>query len=203
MTIVFDLFGVLLSSSFSSAQEKLGLLLNRPIAEIAPVYRKWEADFDLGRIDAREFWQRVNTDLGTNIDWQELDSAVLNAIKPLPGSFALLQELQAHPLALLSNTRREWYEQLDGRYHFSQFFNAIFLSYQLRLCKPDPRIYARVQQELSLPPQQILCIDDSAQNIAAAAALGMPGILFTSATKIRRELLKYISFDQCVKLETQ
>jgi len=203
MTIVFDLFGVLLSSSFTSAQEELGLLLNRPVADIAPVYRKWEVDFDLGRIDAREFWRRVNTDLGTNIDWQDLDSAVLNAIKPLPGSFALLQEVQTHPLALLSNTRREWCEHLDGRYHFLQYFSTIFLSYQLHLSKPDPRIYARVQHELSLPPQQILCIDDSAQNIAAAAALGMPGILFTSATQTRRVLLKYISFDQNVKVEMQ
>ncbi len=196
MILVFDLFGVLLSSSLGSAQDELSLLMNRPVEEIAPVYRNRETDFDLGKINSRQFWQRINADLGTSATWQELDNAVLDSIKPLPGSFELLESLQEYPLALLSNTRQEWYQVLNGRYRFERYFTRVFLSFTMHMVKPDPRIYTEVIRELSLPPQQIVYLDDSAQNVAAAAAQGITGILFTNALQARCELSKWISFKE-------
>lgn len=48
--IVFDVFGVLLSSSFASAAGRLAALLERPAEIIQPLYQRWEYPWDRAQI---------------------------------------------------------------------------------------------------------------------------------------------------------
>ena len=51
-------------------------------------------------------------------------------------------------------------------------FNAIFASARIGAMKPDPAFYKHIQRELGSGPGDIIFIDDSVNNVAAALDLG-------------------------------
>jgi len=182
MYIIFDLFGVILSSSFKSSKDRLSGLFNRPAEIIEPVYKKWEKPFDLGKISAKTFWTNINRELGTDINWRLLDKTVLDCLTPVPGSFELLNCFQDKaPLVLLSNTRQEWFDYVNRKYNFSDYFVYKFLSYELKYVKPDPNIFYIVLNELSVKPEKIIYVDDNQENIRIAAGIGLKAFLFENA----------------------
>ena len=73
---------------------------------------------------------------------------------------------------LLSNSWGLDYER-DG---WDTLFDAVVISGEVGLRKPDPAIYALAAQRLALPPEQIVFVDDLRPNVRAAAAAGMVGV---------------------------
>ncbi|MBR6431304.1 MAG: HAD-IA family hydrolase, partial [Muribaculaceae bacterium] len=52
-------------------------------------------------------------------------------------------------------------------------FDALYLSYEMRVMKPDRRIFEMMLEGEQAVPDETVFIDDSAHNVAAAAALGI------------------------------
>jgi putative hydrolase of the HAD superfamily len=73
---------------------------------------------------------------------------------------------------LLSNSWGLDYER-DG---WDTLFDAVVISGEVGLRKPDPAIYALAAQRLGLSPEQIVFVDDLRPNVRAAAAAGMVGV---------------------------
>jgi putative hydrolase of the HAD superfamily len=73
---------------------------------------------------------------------------------------------------LLSNSWGLDYER-DG---WDALFDAVVISGEVGLRKPDPAIYALAARRLDLPPEQIVFVDDLRPNVRAAAAAGMVGV---------------------------
>ncbi len=196
MIIVFDLFGVLLSSGFRSSQQRLKQLFERDLDQIAPVYRKWEIPFDLDRINSKQFWTNINQELGTNVSWKILNEAVLESYHPLPGSLELLKRYRKHfPLYLLSNTRREWFDYLDRKYNLSSFFQKTFLSCNIGVRKPAPEIYHYLLDALNAEPTDIFFIDDELPNVISARNIGITSVVFQSAFETELLLHGQVAFD--------
>ena len=53
------------------------------------------------------------------------------------------------------------------------YFDCVFLSYRMHLSKPDVRIFEEVLRQAGLQAEETLFIDDSRDNIQAAASLGI------------------------------
>lgn len=109
---------------------------------------------------------------------------------PIPGSIAILSRLRAagYSLYALSNWPQEKFQLVRRKYDFFGWFAELFISGELGLAKPDPRIFRLVLERLSLPASQCLFIDDSLKNIAAAQALGFRTIHFLSPQQLEIEL---------------
>jgi epoxide hydrolase-like predicted phosphatase len=73
---------------------------------------------------------------------------------------------------LLSNSWGLEYER-DG---WDTLFDAVVISGEVGLRKPDPAIYALAAQRLALPPEEIVFVDDLRPNVRAAVAAGMVGV---------------------------
>ena len=73
---------------------------------------------------------------------------------------------------LLSNSWGLDYERDD----WDALFDAVVISGEVGLRKPDPAIYALAARQLDLPPEQIVFVDDLRPNVRAAAAAGMVGV---------------------------
>lgn len=94
---------------------------------------------------------------------------------------ALLRLRERYRLFLLSNTNViHWEHSVAGEAFFGwqghrpeDFFERIFLSYELHLVKPGEAIFRRVLEETGLMPAETLFIDDSAANCATAERLGL------------------------------
>lgn len=72
----------------------------------------------------------------------------------------------------LSNFGRETYAMAEKMYPVLTEFDRRYISGHMGVIKPDPRIYAMVEADCGLTASGLLFIDDRADNIAAAAALG-------------------------------
>jgi putative hydrolase of the HAD superfamily len=51
--------------------------------------------------------------------------------------------------------------------------DAVFNSAELGVAKPDPEVFRLVCEGLGLAPEQCLFVDDSAEHVAAAEAVGL------------------------------
>jgi 2-haloacid dehalogenase len=74
------------------------------------------------------------------------------------------------------------------RFDFLRWFDGTVVSSEEGIVKPDPRIFVLLLERYGLQAASTLLIDDSARNIAAAEALGMPTIHFQSPEALRRAL---------------
>jgi 2-haloacid dehalogenase len=98
----------------------------------------------------------------------------------IPHSVALMERLQSRgvPVFALSNFGVESFAYAQTQYDFLNAFDRPYISGQLRMAKPDPAIYAHVEQSSGIAPENLLFTDDRADNIAAARARGWQTHLF-------------------------
>lgn len=104
-------------------------------------------------------------------DWLEMVTPVIE------GSVVLLRALKARgvPVFALTNFGRETFALAQATFDFLNAFDRAYVSGHLGVIKPDPAIYAHVEEECGLPPGGLLFVDDKAENIAAAQARGWQG----------------------------
>ncbi|KNG93217.1 HAD family hydrolase [Pseudaestuariivita atlantica] len=107
-------------------------------------------------------------------DWLKL------AGPPIPRSVRLLRALRAKgvPCLALSNFGIGTFEIAEAEWPFLAEFDQRFISGHMALVKPDPRIYAAVEEESGHAPGGLLFADDRAENVAAAQARGWQTHLF-------------------------
>jgi 2-haloacid dehalogenase len=111
---------------------------------------------------------------------------------PIAGTVDILDELRERnvPIYALSNWSAETFIFAEKRFDFLQWFRAIFLSAEVRLVKPDPRIFECFCKRFALIPEQIIYIDDLLHNVEAARKIGMHAIRFTDPASLRDELVQ-------------
>jgi 2-haloacid dehalogenase len=110
----------------------------------------------------------------------------------IAGTVDILAELRSQrvPVYALSNWSAETFPLARKRFEFLQWFQAIFLSAEVRLVKPDPRIFQRFCETFTLSPEQIIYIDDLQHNVEAAGKIGMHAIQFRDAASLRDQLVQ-------------
>ncbi|MET0724968.1 MAG: HAD family phosphatase [Leifsonia sp.] len=105
------------------------------------------------------------------------------------GTIRVIEDLAAGGtrLALLSNAGPD-FSSFFRNGSFGALFERTFVSGELLLVKPDAAIYRHVLDELGISAEEMVFIDNKAENIAGAAALGITGHVFTSPDELRRFL---------------
>jgi 2-haloacid dehalogenase len=109
---------------------------------------------------------------------------------PIQGTVDLLPRLKQAGFELhgLSNWSSEKFAITRTKYEFFQLFDTILLSGEVKLLKPDPRIFDVLLERIGRPARECLLIDDSPQNIEAARGLGFEAVPFESPDQLLREL---------------
>jgi len=181
--VVFDLYGVLVSSGLESALDDLVSALGRPAEEVEEAYRKAEPQFDRGEIGQEEFWDLVLFALDVKMDWRVLNSIVLSSYRILPDGLALLGAVTdlSNPVALMTNARWSWLEQLDRGWSLLQKFDRVFVSSEFGVRKPEPSFYETVERSLGTSGRNLLLIDDAVENTRVAADRGWRSLHYTAA----------------------
>ena len=151
--------------------------------------------YDEGKLSGVTFWQKFARDSGIAVTPEQL--AELNRLDARmwttqnPRMVAWQQQLKARGLrtAILSNMGDTVLESIEREYAWIQNFDVLVWSFQLGMAKPDPAIYRHTLKRLGTRPEETLFIDDKRVNIEAARALGLQAIEFTTAEKLRQELI--------------
>jgi HAD superfamily hydrolase (TIGR01509 family) len=67
-------------------------------------------------------------------------------------------------------------------------FDAVVISGEVGMRKPEPRIFHYTLERIGLQAEECVFVDDLAENISAAVALGFIGVHHTSYDESAREL---------------
>lgn len=123
--------------------------------------------------------------------WQE--QWPKSIIGEISGTVDLLTRLHqgGYELYGLTNWSAETFPYALQNYSFFSYFKDIVVSGEVKLIKPDPAIYRLLLERNQLRPGDCIFIDDLQENVAAAAALGIHGIQFTSPELLEQSLLEY------------
>lgn len=191
--VVFDLFGVILSSGFESAMTELESLFGIDYKYLKPVYEKWEIPFDKGEINSKQFWDKISKDLQMQINWKQANNTVLNSYKSVDQTIEVVKRYKdVLPLYLMSNTRSEWYKYLDNKFNFSRYFVKEFLSFEYGIIKPNPNFYKCVIDYIGIPRNEIIYIDDKLENVHSGKKLIPNSIQFHNSYEVENLINKMI-----------
>jgi putative hydrolase of the HAD superfamily len=196
--VMFDYGGVI---SQPPSAEDLALLAG--VAGVsAPAflaeYWEWRRAYDLAELDAKGYWQQVGSGLARDFGGAEISELIrldtASWLRLQAGTVALIEDLAAagQPLALLSNAPDELAVAISGLPVAARFGHLIF-SCQLKLAKPDPRCYGRALARLGAGPDEVIFIDDRAENVAGAAAMGLSSVHFTSPDQTRAAVTRRLA----------
>jgi len=154
--------------------------------------QSWNEQQDAGRpfADASASLKLVHPDKAQLIDawFQRYDEMLAG---PILGMVEIIANLNSRgvPLYALSNWSAETFPAALKRFEFLKWFRGVMLSAEVKLLKPDPRIFKLFLGTFAIDPALAVYIDDRGPNVEAAMAFGMHGILFTDAAALRTELI--------------
>ena len=101
---------------------------------------------------------------------------------------AIIQQLKGHyKLAVLSNAPSGLSEWL-GDWKMLDLFDTIFCSGDEGVVKPDPAAFQITLERLGVKPNEAVFIDDTFEHVEASRKVGLHGLLFTTAKKLKEEL---------------
>lgn len=150
-----------------------------------------EISFGRGEISPEEFYNKIGQEVKISF---EKFKTIWNDIffPPKEEMVKLLGELKGrYKLYLLSNTNALHFEYVKNKYEILEIFEEYILSYQVGVSKPDKRIYLEALARSNSPPERCIYIDDIKEFAEAATKVGMKGIHFEGAKKLRRKLQEY------------
>lgn len=189
--IIFDLGGVLVGlhpERCIDAFRKVGCGV---LANYVEEHRTEDLflDTELGRISQGEFCDEVRRMSATDTSDADIVWAWNQLLTGIP--VAKLKRLQwlksrGYRLFLLSNTNvmhwtlcRDHFFTVDGL-TADDYFERIFLSYEMHLAKPSNEIFAQALGEAGIKAEETLFVDDREENCEGAARLGIDTLLETT-----------------------
>ena len=118
--------------------------------------------------------------------WLELAAPVIEH------SVRLLRALRVRgiPVHALTNFGIESFALAKEHHDFLGEFDRAFVSGHMGVIKPDPRIYALVEEGTGLTGEALLFVDDRPDNIAAAEARGWRAHLFEGPKEWAERLVR-------------
>ena len=146
--------------------------------------RRLLVDFECGRMAERDFEIRLGAKLGVSDD--HLTDRLFANLGAEPSMVEAVVEARRAGIrtGLLSNS---WGGRYD-RSRWEEMFDATVISGELDMRKPDPAIYVLAAERLALPADDIVFVDDIAQNLEPARELGMATIHHTAPSTTLAEL---------------
>ena len=180
--VIFDLGGVLIRTEDHRPRQMLADSLGVTVSDLEKIFFGGESGdaAQRGDIPATEHWENVRVAL--NLLPEEMDSArdtffsgdVLD--KELLDYIANLRP--RYRTVALSNAFSDARYSLLSKWKIGEAFDQIYISAEMGMMKPDPRIFETVLSQLSLAPAAAVFVDDFAHNVQGAQAVGMQAIWF-------------------------
>ncbi|MGB5556786.1 MAG: HAD-IA family hydrolase [Paracoccaceae bacterium] len=94
--------------------------------------------------------------------------------KPCADMLGLVAQVRRAGLlqVIATNNEHRRTEFIETEMGFSRHMDAVFSSGRMKVAKPDAGYFRHIEDQLGLEPDQIMLVDDHAENVAAAQACG-------------------------------
>lgn len=190
--IIFDLGGVLLRTADFSHRERLAASLNMDRHELEEfIFGGKSGDkAQRGEISVQQHWEALQRQLNCSAqDFQDLldeffsqdllDEDLVDYVRKLHKNYKT---------ALLSNAWDDLRQVIAQKWHFEDAFDTMIISAEVRLAKPDPKIFRLTLDRVGAAANEAIFVDDFQRNVVAAKTVGLHAIRFQTSQQVREEM---------------
>ncbi len=194
--VIFDMGGVLLLTGDESRRRTWEARLG--LAEGGLFRTVFGSEVDrraaIGQVPASAVWEYVGEKLGVQGEQlKELERDFWFGGLVNTTLVEFIRELRPqYKTAVLSNAWSDARAAITDEFGLAGYFDTMVFSAEEGVVKPDKRIYRIVTDRLGVQFEEATFIDDVAENIAAARALGMLGVQYQSPTQTIAEVKSYL-----------
>ena len=184
--VLWDVMGTLVQDPFfAEMPEFFGMTFDAMLEAKHP--RAW-VEFELGERSEEDFLANFFAD-GRDFDRSGFVGTVRSSYRWLPGVEGLLAELRDAGFTMHAFSNYPvWYRLVEERLSPSRFLDWTFVSCITGLRKPEPAAYEHVLNELGVPAERCVFIDDRVGNCEAARQVGIRSVLFEGVGPLRASL---------------
>lgn len=191
--IYFDWGGVLINDPAPELITYCAEYLKVSEEEFGRVHKKFEPDFQKGKISEDELWEKACFELGvpkprTRSLWGDAVRYIFSEKKEV---FVLIRSLRrnGYKIGFLSNT------EIPAMNFFQEqgykVFDSVISSCVEGTRKPGREIYEIALKRLGVKPEEAVFVDDKKENIEGAEKVGMKTVLFKNIEKLKQELISF------------
>jgi putative hydrolase of the HAD superfamily len=193
--VAFDYGMVLSGPPEPQAREHLHRITGLSPEEFERYYWVDRHAYDRGDLAGIAFWQKLTADAALSLsptavaELNHWDARMWTTQNPRMLEWHTALKQSGIRTAILSNMGDSVLESIERTFAWTQEFDVLIWSYQHRLAKPEPAIYQLLLEKLGTAAEETLFLDDKAENIAAARALGIRAFQFSTAEQLRHDLI--------------
>ncbi len=155
-------------------------------SDVNPVHALERGECTVAQFERHLAARLVRTD-GKPVLADGLLTRMLSASVPVPAMYELIRDLRARGVrtALLSNS---WGAGGYPRQDFPELFDAVVISGEVGMRKPEPRIFHHTAGLLGAAAGECVFVDDLEANVKAAVGCGMTGVHHTDPLSTQQRL---------------
>ena len=182
--VVFDYGNVLCLEQTLEDMKDMALVCGIAHERFSEIYWKLRPPYDRGDIDGPAYWTAVAGQQELSLSGDQIATLITldceSITRPNQGTvqWAELLHHEGVRLSLLSNMPLELSRHVTKFFPSLSSFEYLIYSCDYGSIKPEPAIFRKCLDLLKTPAQDILYLDDRAENVEAAARLGINSVLF-------------------------
>lgn len=172
--IILDMYGVIVKQT----GDDFVPYVQQTFPDLKPeeIYTPW-FKADIGELTSLEVWAEI----GFQGDLEKIEKEYLDTIELNDGFLDFIKAVRKkYKLAIISNDSSRWSKYLREKFDLNQYFDVISISGDLKIQKPDQRIFQLTIEKLAVSAEDCLYIDDREGNLEAANQMGMNTIMLDS-----------------------
>lgn len=199
--IVFDYGGVMTSSTMPLRVKDLANERGIPWEAITRGFAAHRLGYDADEISLRELYDAIWHDAGLSVDdettelFMKADSESWLYRRERTREWMAELKSRGFKIGILTNMCSKF-----GNEHFRKTFadyialaDAMVISGEERITKPDPEIYRILSDRIRLDPESLCFIDDVEKNCEGARACGWKAIRFVTSEQTESDFEKLLA----------
>lgn len=196
-TIIFDLGGVIVSPKVEKINDMMAEYLEIETKIFKREFLKHKPWLTKGKINLEEVYACVFKDIGRK------DLSAKEAVKKHLAIFTeIISKLDEEVLNIVKNLRKKGYcvvclvnaepevVPIVRKRGVYSYFEKAYISAELGMMKPDPKIFKHVLRDLKCKPEHVFFIDDNIEFVNAAKRSGINAMQFKPGIDLKKELIK-------------
>ena len=172
--IILDMYGVIVKQT----GDDFVPYVQQTFPNLKPeeIRKPWDKA-NIGEWTSLEIWAAV----GFQGDLEKIEKDYLDTIELSDGFLEFIKAVRMkYKLAIISNDSSRWSKYLREKFNINQYFDVISVSGDLKIRKPDERIFRLTIEKLAVKAEECLYVDDRRGYLEAAKKVGMNTILLNS-----------------------
>lgn len=182
-SIIFDIGGVLVDLNFDRCIDSFNAIGFKDAKDMVSCYHPaaFFGEMERGEITTDQFLNEIRKASGQELSNDAIRSAYGSLLSGIPiDKLRLIKSLRdrGYKIYALSNISELLMVPISKYFEadsltMDDYFDKMYLSYQMGVMKPNPKIYEMLIADSGITPSQTLFIDDGEKNIAAAREFGL------------------------------